>query len=278
MKALKLITRTTPEAGLDLSVLLPEKIRAMKHSDIASIKLRHGVDEATVGDFFKVQGRATYGVLTIEGGSKYFHGLGANLDSGFIELFGDAGDDCGLGMSGGRLEIHGNCGDFVASGMSAGTCIVEGDCGDDCAAIRPGGISAICGGLLQIRGRCGARAGAMMTGGTMVVEGKSGSDLAVDMKAGTILALGGCGSGAARRMKRGTLIVNKKGMHPSAPFAHNGVFDLAVLRVIMRDLGNRAKGLHFLAKCPILVHRYTGDLSVDGVGEVLVPLQDITPN
>ena len=270
--------RSKLEAGLDMSPLLPQKLQELKQSEIAAIKLDHGAEQVAAGDIFRIRGRSSSKLIRINGGSSYMHSVGAGISSGSIMVAGDVGDDCGLGMSGGRVKIHGNSGDFTGSGMSSGVIVIAGNCGDDCAGIRPGGHAALSGGLLQVQGNSGDRAGATMSGGTLLLEGSCGFDLAMDMKAGTMLALSGCMGGVARGMKRGTIILNKPGFRPGNCFAGNGEHDLNIVRIIMRDLASRAVGLRFLKKYPMLVHRYTGDLAVDGVGEILVPVHDFLAN
>lgn len=267
--------RAEPEAGLDLSPLLPRKLHGLGKRKIENVRLGYGSRQVPVAELFQVHGGSGCEELLIEGGSRRFHGLGADMGEGRIEVFGDVGDDCALGMHGGSLRVHGNSGDFTGSGLGAGTVLIDGNCGDDCGALRPGGHAAISGGLLQVRGRCGARAGAAMSGGMLLIEGKAGHGLAADIRAGTVLALAGCGPGMARGMKRGTLVVNKPGMRLRPAFADNGVFDLAVLRLIMNYIEANATGLRFLQKCSILVRRYTGDLSSGGAGEILVPVRDL---
>ena len=271
----KLRLRAEPEAALDLSPLLPQKLHGLRRRQIEHIKLGYGPRQTPVAELFQVRGGNGSESLLIEGGSKHFHGVGANMGNGLIEVFGDVGNDCAMGMHGGKLRVHGNSGDFTGSGLSAGTLIIDGNCGDDCGALRPGGQAAISGGLLQVRGRCGARAGTTMSGGIMLIEGKAGPDLAADITAGTVLALAGCGPGMARGMKRGTLIVNKPGLRVRPTFASDGTFDFAVLRLIMNYLDANAAGLRFLQKCSILVRRYTGDLSSGGAGEILVPVRNL---
>ena len=107
-----------------------------------------------------------------------------------------------------------------------------------------------------------------MRRGLLIVEGRAGPDCAARMRAGTVIVLGGCGPRAALGMRRGTLLSGAR-LPPLACFAACATLEMQMLRLLYHHVAGLDPRLQFFRKLGTLVRRYTGDLSVGGVGEVL---------
>jgi glutamate synthase domain-containing protein 3 len=105
-----------------------------------------------------------------------------------ISIKGIPGNDMGAFMDGGELEVFGNAQDGIGNTMNAGTIIVHGDCGDIAGY-------AMRGGQIYIEGNVGYRVGIHMKEykdmkPVIVIGGKAGDYLGEYMAGGTIILLG----------------------------------------------------------------------------------------
>lgn len=112
------------------------------------------------------------------------NGMGAYLDGGIIEVFGNAQDQIGDTMDSGTIAIHGRCGDAAGYAMRGGSILVRDDCGwraginmKQYGAKRP---------AIVIGGDAGSFLGEYMAGGTILLCGRPGPHLATGMHGGVI--------------------------------------------------------------------------------------------
>ncbi|MGH8120791.1 MAG: formylmethanofuran dehydrogenase subunit C, partial [Gammaproteobacteria bacterium] len=85
--SLKLTLHTAPEVPMEAALINPQHLADMNETAIAAIQLHHGNDPATIGDFFRVEGKSN-GTIHLEGDLSRIKHLGS-------------------GMSGGQIHIHG---------------------------------------------------------------------------------------------------------------------------------------------------------------------------
>lgn len=105
--------------------------------------------------------------LTIEGTPG--NALGCFLDSGTIEVMGNAQDAVGDTMSGGTIVIHGSCGDALGYSMRGGQIYVQGDVGYRVGIhMKQHDSMEPC---IVIGGRAGRFLGEYQAGGTILVLG-----------------------------------------------------------------------------------------------------------
>lgn len=266
MSTLRLTLRDTPAGRIDLAGLVPAAVARLSMHQIERLALGRDA-QLKIGDVFKVAGSPS-GALAIEAGGAALDYVGRALDGGTMIVEGDAGAYAGDGMSGGRLEIRGGAGAFLGSGMSGGVIVVGGSAGDFLGAATPGDKFGMTGGTVHVGGSIGARAGEKMRRGVVVVRGASGASTGSRMIGGTFVVEGGLGDGPGPLMRRGTLIApTAKSL--LATFNDCGRHDLGFLRILSRHL---AEVLGPLAPKPFpaLAHRYGGDMSTIGKGEVLL--------
>lgn len=272
MSELRLSPRGQLEHTLDLAPLAPAALGALSRAEIPRMQLRCGAAITTLGDWFRVRGATGADTLRIEGGGPCLEAVGAGLTAGTILVEGDVGDLAGAGMQGGRLCITGNAGDYAGAGGADGLVAVGGNAGAHTGGFLPGTAelpsAGMRGATVWVRGNVGAGTGARMRRGLLIVEGRSGPDCAARMQAGTVIALGGCGPRAALGMRRGTLVSGTR-LSPPAGFTVCGTLRMQVLRLLFHHVAGLDPRLKFARRLGTLAKRYTGDLSVGGVGEVL---------
>ncbi len=267
MSVLRLKLRTAPSARVDLSRLTPGQIGGLSLGGIERLAVGTGGDDLALADVFTVTGSPSDQIV-IEGGAERIDGIGAGLASGSLIIDGDAGAYAGLGMKGGRLEIKGSAGAYAASGMSGGLLLIGGNAGDSLGAARAGEKFGMAGGTVRVGGTIGSRCGDRMRRGTVVAKGAIGAAAGSRMMGGTLWAEGGFGDGPGPLLRRGTLVSPKVSrMLPT--FVDCGRHQLGILAILSRHL---AAELGALAPKAITgpVHRFAGDTSTIGKGELLL--------
>ena len=259
--------RAQPELPVELGALLPERLAPLSLAEVERLPLPMGRRQVPLAEFFRVAGSPAARIV-LAGDLSRFDGIGRGLGSGEILVEGDAGAELAAGQSAGEIRVRGSAGDCAALGMRAGLLTIEGNAGDYLGAAPPGERLGMHGGLIAIGGSIGARAGDRMRRGTILVQGEAGQACGARMVAGTIAVAGGLGALAGLRMRRGSLIARRLAEPPPATFAGTGRAELPIFGLIGRRLGAAAPWLQDLLAGPM--HRWAGDLAVDGKGEILV--------
>ena len=73
------------------------------------------------------------------------------------------------------MIVKGHVGPYAGSGIESGRLEIIGDAGDFLGAPREGEIHGMSGGLLIVRGTVGDRAGDRLRRGTIIIEGDAGN-------------------------------------------------------------------------------------------------------
>ena len=265
--SLHLILHTLPEVPLEAELLRPDKITGMNESTIAGIKVMHGNQPATVGDFFKVTGKAN-GEMHLEGDLARIKHLGANMTSGQMIIHGNAGAHLGTGMSGGEIIVDGDATDWVGPEMSGGRIIIKGDAGHLVGSAYRGSTKGMLGGEIIVHGNVMNETGHAMRNGLIIIGGNSGDFTGVNMLAGTIVVLGEMGIRSGASMKRGTIIsMHQAEMLPT--FSYSCLYHPTYIRML----------LQYVAKAGLTVNkqhlqgqyqRWCGDSVELNRGEILI--------
>lgn len=270
--------KTPPGFRVDASALLPETLAAMSVPQIERMVLPAGNDRCIVDDIFDVsreeatvdseapQSNAT---LVIENAAAWLDRVGARMTGGRIVVHGSTGDHSGFQMAGGSLHIDGNAGHFTACEMRGGRLTVTGHSGDFAAGALPGDMEGMTGGTLTIHGNAGARLADRMRRGLVLVGGNAGDFAASRLVAGTIGIAGQLGAHYAYGMRRGTLLLARRPARLPPTFAAGGrgfdVFWALLVRSLAAEIAPFSQW-----RTAALPTRHTGDLAVDGRGEILV--------
>ena len=114
--------------------------------------------------------------------------IGAGMGKRKLLLHGVPGNALGAYLNGGTIEVFGNAQDAVGDTMNAGTILIHGSIGDTAGY-------AMRGGRLFVRGSAGYRAGVHMKAyrehvPTLIIGGRAGSFLGEYQAGGVIVVLG----------------------------------------------------------------------------------------
>jgi formylmethanofuran dehydrogenase subunit C len=276
MSTTTLRVKTPPGFRVDAAALSPAALASMSVAEIERIVLPAGNERCVVGDVFEVSrddapvsgdGMAT---LLIDGAARWLDRLGAQMNGGRLIARGSVGDYSGFRMSGGLLEIDGDAGHFTACEMRGGRVTVRSDSGDFAAGALPGDMEGMSGGTLTIHGNAGARLADRMRRGLVLVGGDAGDFAASRLVAGTVGVAGQLGAHYAYGMRRGTLLLAQR-PEPLPPPTFTGgghgfdVFWSLLIRSLAAEIAPFSQW-----RADRLPVRFTGDLAVDGRGEILI--------
>lgn len=271
MSGIELTLRHPYDGILDASSLLPEHLLTRELETIRRIPIDVGGRTLMLADIFSVASTASE-CLVVQGPVMLSYRWGAGMSGGHLIVECDVGPETGLAMCGGTLEIRGNVGDRLGSGMREGLIRVSGNAGDYVGAPTLGMRRGMRGGRITIDGNAGERLGDSMRRGTIVVLGNTGDYAASRMIAGTIAVCGQVGKHAGALMRRGTLwapyISDSEISHS---FTEPQRIDAPHLAIWYRWLATiDSRFLHWRHQ-PTITTRWLGDLSVQGLGEILSP-------
>lgn len=265
--AVTLTLRATPDGPLDLSQIAPDRFAALTERDITALPVWMGARQATVGDFFTVEGGSAARVRVI-GSTARLDGLGSMMSGGELLVEGDAGRDLAAGMTGGLVELRGSAGDGAGAGMAGGTLQIRGSAGDRLGAAAAGASKGMTGGEIVVGGSAGAEAAARARRGLVVVAGDVGAGGARAMIAGSLIVLGRAAAGAGEGSKRGS-VVAVGGLEVPATYAYACTYRPPHLALTFTYL-RRRYGLAVSEQAVTgLYRRYCGDAGDVGKGEIL---------
>jgi formylmethanofuran dehydrogenase subunit C len=265
VSALTFELKGKPDQRLDLSPLIPAKLKDLKPREIEALAVGTTQVKLSVGDAFKVKGNDT-GSLRFVGTDARCDKIGAALTEGEIVVEGDAGAYLGDLMKGGKIEVKGGAGVLAGASMSGGSITIAGDAGERAAGIAVGETLGMRGGQLTINGNAGPLLGERMRRGFVIVGGNAGDYAGGRMVAGTILFKSGVGRYAGFGLRRGSLIFVEEPKDLLPTFCDCGVMEFDYLPILdrwLRTTGQRV-GLGDRAR------RLMGDMAALGKGEMLI--------
>ena len=265
MSALTFELKAKPDQRLDLSPLVPSRLKDLKQKDIEALPVGTTREKLSVGDAFKFTGKSASEVRFV-GTDARCDKIGAGLAAGEILVDGDAGAYLGAGMKGGKIEVKGNAGVLAGASMAGGRLSISGDVGERAGGILVGETMGMRRGVLTIGGNAGPMLGERMRRGLIVVSGDAGDYAGGRMIAGTIVLKRGVGRGAGRGLRRGSLIFLEPPKDILPTFGDCGVLEFDYLRLLERGLQAIGKNI----KLGDRARRLMGDMSVLGKGEMLI--------
>lgn len=280
------------QSGVDARRLSPSALAGLPRNAIEQLELLVDNQLAVVGDLFRVSGESTGQRIVFQGDCRMLDCLAAEQCNGEIIVEGNVGVLCGRGMRGGRLVIEGNAGDYLGSTMRGGRIVVTGSAGNRVGAPLRGERTGMRGGEIVIAGNAGGEVAMNLRRGWILVAGSVGAGCGHGMVAGTVVCDRIRSERLAVRMRRGSILCREI---VSPENTSESDFDLGVtagifglpypahevaLRLMSRfialcgeefkgDLGEPIRRIASIAPEGWL--RRQGDLSVDGMGEILIP-------
>lgn len=265
--SLKLTLHTQPDVPLEAELLSPDQVSGLNDSAVAAIKVQHGNQSATVGDFFTVEGKGD-GELHLEGDLSRIKLIGTMMSAGKIVIEGNIGAHLGAGMSGGEIVVTGNAGDWVGPEMIGGRITIRGDAGHLTGSAYRGSPVGMQGGEIIIHGNVKNETGHAMRNGLIAIGGNCGDFTGVNMLAGTIMVMGEPGIRSGAGMKRGTIVsMHDTELLPTFSYSclYRPVF-MSMLLQYLKQLGMEVDDKQLAGE----YYRWCGDSVEMNRGEILV--------
>lgn len=262
-----LTLRLQPSAPLEADAVTPDSLCGKPASEIARLRVMHGNEPASIGDFFRVEG-AGGEEITLHGDLTRVKNIASGMTRGRVVIHGDAGMHLGAGMRGGEIVVLGSAGDWAGAEMTGGKIHIRGNAGHGLGGAYRGSRRGMNRGFILVEGDAGHEAGAAMRRGLIVVGGDAGDFTGAFMTAGTIIVFGRLGARAGAGSLRGTIVAFRPPeLLPT--YRYDCRYQPDFLKVIFRELQN-----HGLSIPPDyssgFYKRYSGDFNRLGKGEILV--------
>lgn len=256
---------TTP---LETEVISPDQFSGKTTAEIASLPVVYGNQNAQLCDFFTISGEDGDGEIHVEGDLERVKGIGTEMSQGRITIDGSTGMHLGAKMKGGDIIVHGNSGDWTGAEMHGGFIHVKGNAGHGLGGAYRGSPRGMNRGVILVDGDAGNEAGAIMRRGLIAVQGNVGDFAGAFMIAGTLVVFGHLGSRPGAGIKRGSIVT----FHPPEllpSFQYDCLYQPAFMRLILQELRDRGAQVReeFITG---QYHRYSGDFTALGKGEILV--------
>ena len=270
--ALQLTLRDIPPVPLEVERLLPTLFQQTPRTDWPHLEVYLGKERYPLAEWFELEGDVDDATLIWQGDLSRVHWIGAGMDSGRIEIHGDAGRHVGSEMTGGTIIVRGNAGNHVGAEMKGGRIVVHGSAGHLVGGAYRGSPVGMRGGEILIHGSAGNEVGHSMRRGIIAVAGDVADLAGFAMRAGTIVIGGQAGIRHGAEMIRGSLVYLSDVSVLLLPTVRAGaVQQPVILRLIARYLAQLDFPLD-AAWGDRLYRIHHGDLLAGGRGEYWIPL------
>jgi len=269
LNAITLVLKKQSSISIEADSICPDLFAGRSQSEIEALPAFYGRRKVTLGDLFRVEGDRSDHVV-VRGYLQHVKHIGQGMSGGLITIHSDVGMHLGAKMSGGAIIVHGNADAWAGAHMSGGVIQVHGNAGAMLGAAYSGERRGMRGGMILVEGNVGPRAGERMRRGLIAVQGSVGEFAGARMIAGSLVVFGTLGARAGAGMKRGTMVALgglADGLLPV--FRYNCSYRPAFLRVYLRRLGEWGFPVTS-EQIESVFHRYAGDITTLGKGEILV--------
>jgi formylmethanofuran dehydrogenase subunit C len=259
------------EIPLEAEVISPDIMAGQSLSDIGRLSIVQGNVQAPLGEFFSVEGEPDERIR-LEGDFSRVKQIGAGMTRGRIEIHGGAGMHLGAQMRGGEIVVHGSVADWAGAELRGGLLRIMGDAGHLLGAGYRGSEKGMRGGTIVVMGNAGNEVGCAMRRGLIAVGGATGDFTGVMMIAGTIIVRGEMGIRTGAAMKRGTIVTYGGNGSPPAllpTFRLDCTYRPPWVEIYLRQLARLGFAIPETLRNGVY-HRYSGDLTELGKGEILV--------
>lgn len=253
---------------IEADCICPDLFAQRRQAEIRALPVFYGRHRVALGDLFTVEGEKS-DIIVIEGNLRHVKKIGQRMTRGHITVRGDVGLHLGAYMRGGEITVEGNAGDWAGAHMQGGRIWIKGNAGHLLGAAYHGEKRGVNRGTIVVEGSAGREIGARMRRGLIVVMGDVDDFAGARMIAGSILVFGNLGARAGAGMKRGTIVAFGECRELLPTFRYDCCFQPAFLRYYLLRL--RAWGLAISDKhLEGFYHRYHGDITALGKGEILI--------
>jgi formylmethanofuran dehydrogenase subunit C len=262
-----LTLKEQPAVPLEAEVLTPDILAPLGPVEVRALPVFLGKRQYRLDEFFVVEGGGS-DHLEIRGEAHNVKWIGRGMTGGRITVAGNVGMHLGAFMKGGTIEVSGHASDWVGAEMIGGMIHVWGNAGGQIGAAYRGSLSGMKGGTILVEGSAGMEIGMRMRRGLIAVKGPVRDFAGLQMKGGTIVLLGGAELRTGAWMVRGT-IVTLQPIRLLPTFLYACCYNPVFLRLYVKHLHGLGFSMPYAAE-EGAYHRYTGDTSVPGKGEILV--------
>ena len=268
--ALSLTYKAETSVPVEIEGLTPDWAVDKSLAEIERFEIFHGNQKLPLAEMFDVAGKADDRRFDFHGDLSGVHWIGAQMQTGHIQIHGPGGRHIGSEMVGGEIQVDGDSGGWVGAEMLGGLIHVHGKAEHLVGAAYRGSAIGMTGGMILVDGDVGNEVGLTMRRGMIAVGGRAGDMLGFNMLAGTVLVLGECGIRPGAGMRRGTLGLlgpNPPALLPSFRYACTA--RPTVLSLMLSDLRQRGFVIDesmLSAECDI----FNGDLVALGKGEIFI--------
>jgi formylmethanofuran dehydrogenase subunit C len=256
-----------PTVPLEAEVLTPDVIAPLDNAAVRGLPVFLGKRQYRLEDLFEVEGAGSDD-LEVRGDIGRVKWIGRGMTRGRITVQGNAGMHLGAFMKGGTIEVGGDASDWVGAEMTGGLIRIAGNAGGQIGAAYRGSLAGMKGGTILVGGSAGMEIGMRMRRGVIAVRGTVRDFAGLQMKGGTIVLMGGAEIRTGAWMVRGTIIcLTPVRLLPT--FSYACAYNPTFLRLYAKSLQAQGFSIPFDEQAGSY-HRYTGDTSVPGKGEILV--------
>ncbi len=265
---LQIELRQSTNLPIEVFGTCPDAIVSLSLEDVRQHKVYAGNQAMDFGGLFEISGDPSGRQQLWMGELKNVSGIGYRMESGWIQIEGDAGNYLGARMSNGTIHVSGNVGNNCASEMTGGLFHVRGNAGNDLGAAMSGSHAGQNGGTILVEGSVGHSTGRLKRRGVIAISGDVGHCCGYMMRGGTIFAGGRVGRNPGSEMVRGTIILANELDGTQAGFVDGGCHAMPVVRLIQRHLQENGFGFQKMTAAKYRV--FHGDRLYGGRGELLV--------
>lgn len=253
---------------IEADSITPDLFSARKRSEIKALPAFYGRRKVSLGDLFTVDGERSDSIV-IQGDLQHVKKIGQGMSRGRIAVRGDVGPHIGAYMRGGLITVQGNTGDWAGAHMKGGHIWIKGNAGHHVGAAYPGEKRGVNRGVIIVEGNTGRELGARARRVLIVALGNVGDFAGANMIAGSIFVFGHLGNRAGAGNKRGSIVA----FGESAEILPTYRYECRLQPVFLRFYLKRLR--HWGVPLPMdmadgIFHRYTGDITTIGKGEILV--------
>jgi formylmethanofuran dehydrogenase subunit C len=254
---------------IEADSICPDLFVGHSQMEIEALPVYYGRRRVALGDLFTVEGEHSDDIV-VEGDLRRVKRIGQRMTRGRIAIQGDVGMHLGAKMRGGEIVVCGSVDAWAGAHMSGGIIRVQGNAGPMLGAAYVGETRGMRGGVILVEGDAGPRVGERMRRGLVVVQGNVEDFAGARMIAGSIFVFGTLGARAGAGMKRGTIVALGGLADDLLPvFRYGCSYRPTFLRYYLGRL--RAWGLPVTEEqFEGVFHRYTGDITTLGKGEILI--------
>ena len=205
--------------------------------------------------------------LIIYGLNKFCNFVGWRWENGKIHVKSNVGSYLGANMQGGSILVEGSAENFVGSELENGEILIKSNVQDFVGAPQPGKKVGMTGGTIIIKGTARHFLGLNMKKGLIYVENDVGDFSCNNMTAGTVILQKKIGKNFGNGIKRGTVVIKKRNLDKNL-FLQTTNTNSSFFDFLNNFLKNNYGLKGFKKKRDL--KRFFGDLSISGLGEVIV--------